>query len=310
MRAIDRITFAFTLASVALGTDAAAFPHVVRQGDTPAGLAEQFYGRIDRERILVAANHLDGGANALTAGMRIEIPSVSYHVVGRGESWASIAAAELGGVSRGDVLARLNKSEPWEPPAVGREIVLPYPLHYVATQGDTLETVAYRFLGRRDDAWMLLSYNGVSRPRFSQGQVLLVPILDLALTEAGKRAARLGATSTERESGGRATAMQAAAERTLATLGAELRAGNFISAISLGASLAGQGELSEPQLARVHGHLTEAFVAVGANELAIESCATWRKLDPSVDLDPVHYSPKILSVCAAPLDGGASSTRP
>lgn len=277
-----------------------AFPHTVKSGETPAVLAERFYGRIDRERLLVAANHLDVGAGTtVVPGMRLEVPAVGHHVAVAGDTWPSIAAALLGAASRGDVLARLNGSNPWEPPAAGREVLLPFPLRYVASQGDTTETLAYRFLGRRDDAWMILKYNDGLKPRLAQGQIVLVPITDLALTEVGKAALRDSLVVTGSEAGGRARERQDGAERELVALASKLRSGAYLEAIAFGSRLLGQGDLTAPQLAKLHEHLTEAFVAVDARELAVSACATWRKLDPGLTLDPNRYSPKILSACAA-----------
>jgi hypothetical protein len=268
--------------------------------ESPAVLAERFYGRIERERILVAANLLEaGGGTTVVPGMRLEIPAVGHHVAGAGETWPSIAAARLGATTRGDVLARVNGANPWEPPAPGREIVVPFPLRYVASQGDTAESLAYRFLGRRDDAWMILSFNKGLKPRLAQGQIVLVPLTDLTLTEAGKAAARDALAMTTSEAGGRARGRQDAADRELEALVSKVRAGAYVDAIALGAGLLGQGELTVPQLARVHAALTEAYVAVAAKTLATESCKAWRKLEPDLELDPNRYSPKILAACAA-----------
>jgi LysM repeat protein len=55
---------AAVLASVllAVAPPAAAFTHVVMPGDTLASIAERYYGRIQKERLLVAANFLDARA--------------------------------------------------------------------------------------------------------------------------------------------------------------------------------------------------------------------------------------------------------
>ncbi|MBM4360335.1 MAG: LysM domain-containing protein [Deltaproteobacteria bacterium] len=300
MGAIDGWKVGAIVAALAVGGEAGAFPHVVRAGDNPGGLAERFYGRIDRERIVVAANQLDtGGGSSVLPGMRLEIPAVSHHLVLQGESWPSIAAAKLGGSARAEVLARINKSNPWEPPAAGREVILPYPLRHVASQGDTAESLAYRFLGKRDDAWMVLSFNGLQRPRLAQGEVILVPVSDLTLTDAGKAAAREASATTASESGGRVKERQESAARDLNGLAAKVRDGGYVEAIALGAGVLGQGELTEAQLARAHELLTEAYVAVGEGRLASASCARWKKLAPSLELDPVRHSPKILAACAA-----------
>ncbi|MEZ4315684.1 MAG: LysM domain-containing protein, partial [Polyangiaceae bacterium] len=41
--------------------DVGAFPHVVQPGETLAMIAERTYGKVEMERLLVAANALDAG---------------------------------------------------------------------------------------------------------------------------------------------------------------------------------------------------------------------------------------------------------
>ncbi len=278
--------------------DSGAFPYVVKKGESPGQIAERMYGRIELERVLVAANGLDETrAAAVIPGMRLEIPAVGHHKVLPGESWNSIAAELLGGSERGDVLSRVNGDNPWVQPAVGREIIVPFNLRYVASQGDTSDSVAYRFLGKRDDAWLIMSYNGVSMPQLAHGQVLLVPLSDLPLTEAGKAAAREADALMRSEAGGKARDNQNLAERELATLTSQVRHGFYVEAVVVGAGLVARGELTEPQAARVHALLTESYAAIGAKGLASDACAEWRKHEPSLELDPLRYSPKILAAC-------------
>ena len=285
-------------ALLASGSEVSAFPHRVRVGESSVSLAERYYGRVEFERVLVAANHLDEGlGSALVPGMRLEIPAVEHHLVRAGETWASIAEAALGAGSRAEVLARLNAANPWEQPAVGREVLVPFPLRYVASQGDTADSLAYRVLGRRDDAWMLLHYNGLQEPRFGQGQVLLVPLIGLALSAAGKVAAADAGAFTRTEGGGQVREQQDAAESELTTLANKSRHGDYVGAIVVGAGLLGRGNLTEPQFANVYAALTEAYVALGAKGLAVEACAGWRRADSKLDLDTDRYSPKIVNAC-------------
>jgi len=312
MRATSQTKLGTLVALLALGTDAAAFPHVARPGEGPAMLAERYYGRIELERVLVAVNHLDSGSGGMVvAGMRLEIPAVGYHTVSSGETWARIAEEQLGAASRGEVLARLNAANPWEPPEVGREVVVPFPLRYVASQGDSADSLAYRFLGKRDDAWMILRYNGVDKPRLAQGQVVLIPLVDLPLTDAGKAAARSSVATTRTEAGGAARDHQDAAEREIAVLALKVRHGAYVDAVVVGAGLLAPGDLTEPQLARVYAALTEAYVALGAKSLAANACAGWRKVFPQLELDANHHSPKILDACLGQsASEGAEETPP
>ena len=75
------------LATASFGRDAEAFPHVVQPGETLAAIAERTYGKVEMERLLVAANALDaGGGISIVPGMRLEVPAVGHHRVLAGET--------------------------------------------------------------------------------------------------------------------------------------------------------------------------------------------------------------------------------
>jgi hypothetical protein len=294
-----------------LAPAAAAFPHVVRRGETAARIAERMYGRIELERIVVAANGLDGRRGSETVpGMRIEIPAVAHRRVLAGDTWRSLADELCGTPARGDVLAFLNDQKPWLIPAVGADVVVPYNLRYVASAADTTETIAYRFLGQRDLAWVIASYNSLQRAILSQGEIILVPLTDLALTEEGRRAAQTAQALMKSEGEVGRREAQLRADRELPLLAQDVRRGRYVEAVARGASLIGdekQSGLSEPQLAAIHRLLTEAYVALDATAAASRSCSSWRALDPEAELDPVVVSPKILAVC---VDESAAGSAP
>lgn len=285
-------------ALLTIARDTTAFPHVVKEGETVAQLAEAMYGRVEVEQLIVAANALDGRrGSALAPGMRLELPAVGYHKVLPGDGWASIAAELLGGEHRADVLAHVNGTNAWLPPAVGREIVVPYNLRYVATRGDTTQSVAYRFLGRRSDAWVVASYNRLKRAELRQGEVVLVPLGDLTLTELGKQAALTAGALVRSEGGGAARRAQSEAEAQIPRLVQDVRRGRYVEAVARGAALLAGDGLAEPQLAVVHRQLTEAYVALGADGPATNACLKWRQYEPTAVLDPIDLSPKIMRVC-------------
>jgi len=289
---------------------AGAFPYLVRAGESVAAIAERVYGRVELERIVVQANALGGGrAGGVVPGMRLELPAVGYHQVAPGDSWQSIAAERLGDKRRADVLAQINDSHPWLRPDVGREVLLPYNLRYVADRGDTTESVAYRLRGRRNDAWLIASYNGLRRATLQPGQVILVPITDVALTAEGKRAARTADELVRNQSGGAARALQQQAGKTLGEMARQVHQGRYLEAVISGATLLAKGGLSDPQQATVYRLLTVAYVALDAGGLAASACARWRRLEPEAALNPVDQSPKILAACvgdtAHPADLGS-----
>jgi hypothetical protein len=277
---------------------ALAFPHVVRKGETLAAIAERTYGKVEMEQLLVAANGLDaGGGIPIVAGMRLEVPALGHHRAAAGETWASLAGELLGDDRRSDVLAIANGSMPWLSPADGQEIIVPYNLRVVAGGNDSLLTIAYRFLGDRDKAWMLDGYNHRRSEPVRRGDVVLVPLADLALTAEGKAEAASAGALTRTEGAGKAREAQRRAEAELPQLAAEVRAGRWPDAIARGNRVLGYGELARPQIAAISRALTEAYVALDAVGLAETACTAWREADPSAALDPVELSPKILRAC-------------
>src|SRR5262245_11470131 len=182
------------LAGLVCAGQAQAFQHVVQKGDTLASLAEKYYGRIQLEKLLVAANMLDaGGGSPIVRGMRLEVPAVSHFRVRPGDTWDLLAAELLGSPSRSDVLSIANDSSPWLPPQEGAEIIVPYNLRLVAEQGDNLIEYAYTYMGDKNKAWILDHYNGFKGKGIDAGDVVLIPLTDLPLTDAGRKAARLAA---------------------------------------------------------------------------------------------------------------------
>src|SRR5215212_7866395 len=90
---------------------AQAFTHVVTDKDTLASIAERYYGRIQFEKLLVAANDLDArGGSPIVRGMRLEVPALGHRVGKQGETWDSLAAELLGSPKRSDVLSLANDS--------------------------------------------------------------------------------------------------------------------------------------------------------------------------------------------------------
>lgn len=298
-KSLAPLLFAGACASLA-SPPAHAFPHIVKPGETLAQIAERVYGRVEMEKLLVAANALDTGTGIpIVPGMRLEIPALSHHRIAQGESWPILAERLLGDPERSDVLAISNGTMPWLPPQDGLEIIVPYHLRYVAEPGDTTLTVAYRFLGERDKAWMLDRYNRLKGKALRRGTVLLIPLTELPLTPEGKLEAENAGVLVRSEGQGKAREAQRKADVELPLLAAELRNGRYVDVIARANRVLGLGELSSPQKAAIHKSLTEAYVALDANVLAESSCAAWRQADPNAVLDPVELSPKIMRVCTA-----------
>jgi LysM repeat protein len=163
------------------------FVHVVRPGETLASVAQRYYGDTRKESVLVADNGLtaQGGA-AIVVGMRLGIPHVSYHRVRDGETWSELATMFYGDPRRAFVLVEANGGSAGEPPDVGAELLVPYPVRHVAAQNETITRVASQYYGGKDHVRRLRRFNNVRGNRLSRGQVVLVPLTDLELSEEGR----------------------------------------------------------------------------------------------------------------------------
>ena len=281
---------------------ASAFTHIVSPGETLAQIAITFYGTPRFETALVGANALDAhGGSAIVAGQPLEIPAPSHHRVEQNETWAELARVHLGDARRAETLARANGGVSWVQPASAQEIEVPAVIAVIAAEGETMPQLAQRYLGDMNKAWELDGYNGrKGDQRLQRGDVILVPLLDVALTEEGKKAARVAADRIRTEGSGRAYEAQRRAEADLPPLLADVRAGRYVDAVSKGNRLLGSGDLTKPQLATIHRTLVEAYVALDAHGLASGACAAWRaNAAEAAPLDPRTVSPKIRAACGA-----------
>jgi len=285
---------------LAISASADAFTHVVQKGETLAGIAEHYYGRIHYERILVYANALDAcGGSPIKPGMRLEIPAAQHRRAVTGDTWQSLARETLGDERRAEVLAKVNDAKPWIAPEDGADVLIPYNLRFIVGQRDTVPAVAKRFFADRESAWMLDRYNGVDGKLLQRGDVVLVPLTDLPLTEAGKQAAASAEAAVRSESTGRVREAQRKVTGELPLLLAELRGGHYLEAVVRGNRLLALEDLTVPQVAEIHRALTEGYVALDVTGLAAASCQKWREADPSAALDEVTTSPKIIAACKA-----------
>lgn len=290
-------SLAFCALTAVIGT-AQAFTHIVAEKDTLASIAERYYGRIQFEKLLVAANDLDArGGSPIVRGMRLEVPALGHRVVRHGDTWDSLANELLGSPKRSDVLSMANDSSPWLTPEEGAEIVVPFNLRVLPASGDTLITIAYRFYGDMNRAWVLDRYNMLSGRKLQPGDVVLVPLTELPLTDAGKQAARASAGAACSQAQGETRAMQKRVTQELPALLSDVRSGRYVDAVARGTRFLASAELSEPQVGLVHRQLLEAYVALEAPGLAKNACAEWLKRTPGASLSPLELSPKILNAC-------------
>jgi phage tail protein X len=289
---------------------AQAYPHLVRRGESLSSIAQRAYGRVELESVLVAANGLEGVEGpSLTPGMRIEIPSVEHVRADTGATWRALAEEHLGDPSRGDWLATANGTEPWLLPTEGQEVALPFNLRYVVQNSEPAWTIARRFYRDETKAPALDAYNGLHGKPAHRGQVLLLPLMDLALTAEGKAEAASALATVRSAAGGRDREAQRRVVSELPLLTADVRGGRYIDVVTRGNQLLGAGTVAKPERASVERILLEAYVALDAAKQAEIACRSWRDADPATRLDPIELSPKIIRACTAAVTGDPLTTR-
>jgi hypothetical protein len=275
-----------------------AYTHVARPGETLAQIAELAYGDARREVVLVGANALDvRGGSQVAPGMRLEIPAPTFIRAGRGDTWPDLALVWLGHKDRSATLARANDAVPWVPPAEGREIIVPAVIAHIAGENEDIVSIAKRYLSETKRAWELNVYNLREGTEVKPGEIVLVPIVDLQLSDKGKEEARRAGLAALSEGGGTSFQAQKRAEGELPLLLADVRGGRYVDVITRGNTLLTLGDLARPQLAAIYRALVEAYVALDAYGAASAACKAW-KLQGGGSLERRWTSPKIVSACS------------
>lgn len=298
-----RVLGALLVALVLSSSDPArGYIHVVQPGESLAEVAEAAYGDSKKETLIVGANALDAhGGSPIVPGLRLEIPAPSYVRVPAGATWPELAKKYLGDPERSDVLAKANGAVPWVPPEEGREILVFPVVAHIAGTGESVTTIARKYLLDPEKSWQLGVYNHRKKPDLVPGEVLLVPLVDLTLDPRGKREAEAYHHFALGEARGKDFDAQKGAKSQLDALAAALDEGNYPAVVALGNAVLGAGDLSRPQQARISRALLEAYVALGSADLAVETCRRFGDVatdeEPELSFDPAWISPKILAAC-------------
>jgi nucleoid-associated protein YgaU len=269
--------------------------HVVRPGETLASIAEMYYGNARRESVLVAENGLTSeGGSSIVIGLRLSIPTVSYHRVQEGETWAVLATRFYGDPARAFALIEANRANAGEQPDPGAELLIPYPVRHIASQQDSLRKLAKTFYGSQKDDKVIRRFNQLKHAWVGRGQLLLIPIEDLVLSEKGKQLA--AAASAQAAEGGDVRAKQEEIDAELPPLREHVRRGRYADAVAMANRLLGGGDVTAGQSVAIQRELGTALVALGRNDLAQEAFAAMLVEQPFTELDTVRTSPKVLAV--------------
>jgi len=272
-----------------------AYQHVVREGETLASIAERYYGDPRRENVLVSENGLtaQGGA-PIEVGLRLLVPHVSYHRVSQGESWSVIARRFYGDPRRAFVIVEANDASQSEQPAEGTELLIPYPLRHVTGQNETLQRVAKAYYGNggRDETRRLRRFNNLRTNRIARGQIVLVPLEDLRLSDEGRGA--IEEFTGRAPPAGESRELQARIDQELPELLEHVRRGRFTEAVQLGNRLLGAQALTGNQIVTIQRELGTAYVALGRVDLAVHAFREALQRQPDLQLDTIRTSPLVM----------------
>jgi len=273
-----------------------AVVHIVRPSETLAAIAELYYGDPRRESAIVAENSLglDGGS-AIVVGLRLVIPTVRYHRVQEGETWAGLAERYYGDVRRSFALIEANAVGAGKQPAVGAQLLIPHPLRYVSTSHDAVRQAAREFYdGSTKTIAMLRRFNSVKGTRVSRGDILLLPLSNLVLSEQGRKLAQeqgraLAAAAEAREG-------QLSVHDELPALHEHVQLGRYVEAVALANRLIGTSHLTGNQVVSIERELGTALVALDREDLALEAFKALLEKQPDVELGLGDTSPRVLHV--------------
>jgi LysM repeat protein len=288
------LSLAITLSSTRPAAAQAPLIHVVRPGETLASIAELYYGDPRREGVLVTENGLNsGGGSAIVVGMRLLIPSVSYHKVQDGETWAELATRFYGDPSRAFVLIESNGGKAAHPD-VGAELLVPYPLRHIADQNEAIRKIAKIYFKGASGINTISRFNEEPKTRVVRGQIVLVPLADLVLTKQGRELAEK--QRAERVDGGDVRQKQGSIDAELPALREHVRAGRYEDALAMANRLIGGGDLTSSHVVSIHREMATALVALDREDLAREALLRMLGEQPDAELDSVRTSPRVLRI--------------
>jgi hypothetical protein len=286
---------ALVWSSASASAQSGPFVHTVRPGETLASIAQRYYGDPRKESILVAENGLNAqGGAAIVVGLRLIIPFVTYHRVADGETWAMLAERFYGSADRAFLLIEENEGTAGDQPDVGAELMIPYPLRYTSEQSDNLRRIGmiyYRSDGP-DAIRKLRRFNGMRGIRPNRGQVVLVPLSNLTLSDEGREI--VAGASPVAATGGETRELQQRIDEEMPRLREHIRRGRYTEAVSLGNRLLGSGRLTGNQIVSIQRELATAYVALNRADLAVQAFRTALRRQRDLELDVTRTSPVVL----------------
>ncbi len=266
--------------------------HMARTGETLEQLAVRYYGSTNKTMLLRAANgfvHPDDGR--LYGGERVEIPELTHYRIQDGDTWELLADRFLSSPARAPFLAEMNGFEIDEMPPVGTIIKIPYHLRHIFAKGESLTTLVKIYYNKKRSVEWLRNYNGPNKRKYGQGEVVIVPLIDLVFTP--EESARIDEFRANRYSE-KDLREQNAEREAIANLKVFYESGRYVEIVAEASRLIGYGKLTVPQEIGVQNYLAYAYVALDEWALAVKTFQRALELQPEMELSTITNSPKVL----------------
>ena len=301
---IAGVLFGSALALFGGTVNAKVLIHTARTGDTAQSLAAEYYGNRALSYFIVETNGI-GRSERLTPGRAVRIPTAFHYRMKRGDTLEALAARLLDDKRRAPFLAQWSGLGRGDKGHEGTDLLVAFQFVHKATAPESVASIARAFYGDAGQARSLLAYNFRSSPMLAPGERLVVPV-----THVRVRAVRLATvrspSSPQREQHEKEVpeAPRGDADRREAELAARVaerlrraevawREGRYDDVPTALTKLLSEEDPSEVQLVAIHRLLAFAYVALGADEVAVREFCEVLERDPAAKLDEATVSPKI-----------------
>jgi len=285
---VSRSTLLVVLLLLAPGAaDAQRVVHRVRLGETLASISRHYYGTDANAAVLAVANGLDASV-VPRAGDTLRVPTAWTHTLRQAASVEELARKLLGDRRRWQALVAFNKLGRKGRLKAGRSITVPFTVSYLASSRDTYADLARRFLGSARHAPVIASYNFSQSTKPPPGTPIEIPIGGISIAPL-----RLEALVNERLLG-LAGGPERERREALQETNALLRRGEYWEVPLRLLRLLAREIGSDEYMAEIYKLMAIAYVAVDREELAVKSFQEALLRQPTLNLDQVSTSPKVL----------------
>lgn len=303
-RLLAAMALVLALRGPAGAQDPGTVSYKVKQNDSLALIAAEFYGDRNKAIFIMVANKLER-ARKLRPGERLKVPVSRVLITSPGDTFESIAATLLGDPRRGAFLAKFNNLDARSSLASGTELSIPFTITHTAAAAETIANITAAYFGDAKNAALIRSYNFLDKDALDKGERLIIPIFNVRL-QASKLPA-LDADSRKRVDAQRRARELAA--KALPAARQAWRDGDFAGVKAALAEVEANLDYLDAQQAIEAGVLLGA-TDVAFNDRALALVAFKRVLvrGPAYRLSAYNYSPKVLAAwkeAGGTVDGGS-----